>query len=203
MWLDLLCLTFLGLGEPACIHGNSVSWSLGLSSRSSFHHWSLEHQELRDLNWSAQASPCCRDDVFLSDLLWAPLGQIFGIFRSSRIIVCTVPTLPSNCALIASIDTRLYLSMKFFIWLINSGVLTSLLLTHLSHPSQTSCLPWISYATQKLMLDLCKMAEKQSKEFHTFLWHYFHVYEIILWHILLLKCPHVQIAFLKFNTCNN
>ena len=31
------------------------------------------------------------------------------------------------------------------------------------HPSQTPCLPWISYATQKLMLDSCKMVEKQSE----------------------------------------
>ena len=30
--------------------GNSVSWSLGHSSRFSFHHRSPEHQELRDLN---------------------------------------------------------------------------------------------------------------------------------------------------------
>ena len=28
------------------------------------------------------------------------------------------------------------------------------------HPSQTACLPWISYATQKLMLDSCKMPPK-------------------------------------------
>ena len=41
------------------------------------------------------------------------------------------------------------------------------------HPSQTPCLPWISYATQKLMLDSCKMVEKQSEAFHTFLWHHF------------------------------
>ena len=41
------------------------------------------------------------------------------------------------------------------------------------HPSQTLCLPWISYATQKLMLDSCKMVEKQSEAFHTFLWHHF------------------------------
>ena len=40
------------------------------------------------------------------------------------------------------------------------------------HPSQTPCLPWISYATQKLMLDSCKMVEKQSEAFHTFLWHF-------------------------------
>ena len=41
------------------------------------------------------------------------------------------------------------------------------------HPSQTPCLPWISYATQKLMLDSCKMVKKQSEAFHTFLWHFF------------------------------
>ena len=41
------------------------------------------------------------------------------------------------------------------------------------HPSQTPCLPWISYATQKLMLDLCKMVEKQSEAFHRFLWPFF------------------------------
>ena len=41
------------------------------------------------------------------------------------------------------------------------------------HPSQTACLPWISYATQKPMLDSCKMLQKQSEAFHTFLWHFF------------------------------
>ena len=55
--------------------GNSVSRSLGHSSRSSFHPRSPEHQELWDLNWSAWPSPCCHDNIFLSDLLWAPLEQ--------------------------------------------------------------------------------------------------------------------------------
>ena len=41
------------------------------------------------------------------------------------------------------------------------------------HPWQTPCLHWISYATQKLLLDSCKMVEKQSDAFHTFLWHFF------------------------------
>ena len=40
---------------------------------------------------------------------------------------------------------------------------------------QTPCLPWISYATQKLMLDSCKMVKKQSEAFHTFVWHLFQV----------------------------
>ena len=48
--------------------------------------------------------------------------------------------------------------------------------SHTSHyPSQTLCLPWISYATQKLMLDSCKIVQKQSETSHTFLWHFFQV----------------------------
>ena len=50
------------------------------------------------------------------------------------------------------------------------------------HPSQTLCIPWISYATQKLMLDSCKMVQKQSEAFHTFLWH-FSKFKTILLHI--------------------
>ena len=40
------------------------------------------------------------------------------------------------------------------------------------HPSLTPCLPWIFYATQKLMLGSCNMVEKQSEAFHTFLWYF-------------------------------
>ena len=42
---------------------------------------------------------------------------------------------------------------------------------------------------------------KASKAFHTFLWHFFQVKNRILLHIILLKCPQVQIAFLKFAIC--
>ena len=49
------------------------------------------------------------------------------------------------------------------------------------HPSQTPCLPWISYATQKLMLDSCKMVEKHFEAFHTFLWHFFQVLNTIFY----------------------
>ena len=45
--------------------------------------------------------------------------------------------------------------------------------SHTSHHlSQTPCFPLISYVTQKLMLDSCKIVEKQSEEFHTFLRHF-------------------------------
>ena len=53
------------------------------------------------------------------------------------------------------------------------------------------------------MFDSCKMAEKQSEAFHMFLWHFFQVENTILLHIVLVKCPNVQIAFLKFTSCDN
>ena len=47
------------------------------------------------------------------------------------------------------------------------------------------------------------MVEKQSEAFPTFLLHFFQVQNRILLHIVLLTCPHVQIAFLKFTSCDN
>ena len=52
------------------------------------------------------------------------------------------------------------------------------------------------------MLDSCKIVEKQSEVFHTFLWH-FYKFKTILLHIVLLKCPHVEIGFLKLTSCDN
>ena len=40
--------------------------------------------------------------------------------------------------------------------------------TPLHHPSQTPCLPWISYTTSKLMLDSCKMVQNSLKLFIRF-----------------------------------
>ena len=67
-------------------------------------------------------------------------AQIFRLFSSSRMIMCTAPTLTLNCALSVSIETRRSLFMKSFIWPIISDVLTSLLLPHLSS-SLTDSLP--------------------------------------------------------------
>ena len=52
---------------------------------------------------------------FLSSLstLGSYFAQIFRIFSSSRIIVCTVLTLTSNCAVIVSRDTRWSLSILY------------------------------------------------------------------------------------------
>ena len=58
------------------------------------------------------------------------------------------------------------------------------------HPSQTPCLPWISYATQKLMLDSCKMLQKQSEAFHTFLWHFSPSLKHNFIAYRSFKCPH-------------
>ena len=51
------------------------------------------------------------------------------------------------------------------------------------------------------MLDSCKMVEKQSEAFH--FCGMFSKFKIILLRIVFLKCPQVQIAFLKFPSCDN
>ena len=57
-------------------------------------------------------------------------------------------------------------------------------------PHRHACLPWISYATQKLMVDSCKMFQKQSWSIPIrFLCHFSQFKNRILLHIVLLKCP--------------
>ena len=126
-------------------------------------------------------------------------AEIFRIFSSSRIIVCTVRTLTSNYALIVPKDTRRSLSIKFFIWPINSGALTSLLLSQLSS-SLTDSLPSLN------LLSHCKTDVRFMQDAPQALWSIPYVsiaffprfFSRILLHIVLLKCPYVQIAFLKF-----
>ena len=89
-----------------------------------------------------------------TDPIWRVLASSIGI--SSR-----TPLKPQH-----SNPNPNHLAHQLVYWLPYSS--------HTSHhPSQTLCLPWISYATQKLMLDSCKMLQKQSEAFHTFLWHHF------------------------------
>ena len=58
---------------------------------------------------------------------------------------------------------------------LNPNVLANQLccIDFLTLPTQTPYLPWISYATLTLILDSCKMVDRQSETSHTFLWHLF------------------------------
>ena len=70
------------------------------------------------------------------------------------------------------------------------------------HPSQTPCLPWISYATQNwcsIHARCSKSSVKHSIRFCGI----FSKFKTILLHIVFLKCPDIQIAFLKFTSCDN
>ena len=136
LWVDLLCLAFFVWESQRASTGNSVSCSLVNSTRSSFHYMSPVYQELRDLNLISSTISLLSWQRLSFGYSQSTLGtnftHFFRIFSSSLIIVCTVPKLTSNCALIICIDTQRSLSMKFFIWRIYSGVLTSVLLPHLS-----------------------------------------------------------------------
>ena len=149
--------------------GNSVSWSLGHSSRSSF---IAGHQNCGIWIDQLDHLPAVMTTSFFLIFSEHPWDKLRANLPHLQFLAnnCLYNSHTDiNCALIVSIDTRRSLSMKFFIWPINSGVLTSQT-SH--HPSQTPCLPWISYATQKLVLDSCKMVEKHSEAFNTFLWHF-------------------------------
>ena len=60
--------------------------------------------------------------------------------------------------------------------------------TPLIIPHRLPASTWISYVTQKPMLDSCKIVKKQSEAFNTFLWHFFHVYNTVLLHIIRPDC---------------
>ena len=109
----------------------------------------------------------------------------------------------TDIKLIDSIDTRRSLSMKFFVWPINFGVLSSLLLPHLSS-SLTDSLPSLN------LLCHSKIDARFMQAGRKAVWSIPYVSVALfpslkqnLLHIVLLKCPDVQIAFLKFNSCDN
>ena len=78
---------------------------------------------------------------------------------------------------------------------INSGVLTFLLFPHLSSSLKES-LPSLNLSCH----NWCSIHARRSKSFHTFLWHFFQVWNIILLYMILLT---YQISFLKSTSCDN
>ena len=126
----------------------------------------LDYRETEELSWY----------LSVSNSLWQrwscrlvhctggnATGPIWRVLASSLRIFCWTPLKPQHS------------NLSLTLWPIKSGVLTSLLLPHLSSSLTDSLLSWISYATQKLMIDSCKMVEKQSESFHTFLWNFLQV----------------------------
>ena len=112
LWVDLLCVAFLGLGESACFY-----WKLCLLVIAVDPAFIVGHQSIKNCRiWIDQLNHV--PAIMTTFFFWSSLStlgtdftQIFCIFSSSWIIACTVPTLASNCALIVSINTRRPLSM--------------------------------------------------------------------------------------------
>ena len=78
----------------------------------------------------------------------------------------SLPELPQNLNIV---------TLTLTLWPINSSVLTPLLLLHLSS-SLTDPLPFCNLlSAQKLMFDSCRMVQKLSEAFRTFLWQFFQV----------------------------
>ena len=76
--------------------------------------------------------------------------------------------------------------------------------TPLMIPSQTPCLPWISYYHSKNWCSIHARCSKSSLKHSMRFCGIFSKFKTEFYlPIVLLKCPHVQIAFLKFTSCDN
>ena len=123
----------------------------------------LDYREGEELSWC----PCWSNSVWQGwscGLVYCPGGNatdpIWRVLASSDGISSWTPLKPQHS------NPNPFGQSTVVYWLPYSS--------HTSHhPSPTSCLHWISYATQKLMIDSCQMVEKQSEAFYMFLWHHF------------------------------
>ena len=88
-------------------------------------------------------------------------------------------------------------------WPINCGVLTSLLLPHLSSTLTDSLPPLNLLCHSKKWCLIHARCSKSSLKHSIRFFGVFCKFQQNLLHIVLLKCPHVQIAFLKFTSADN
>ena len=149
------------LSSPQLSHNNSL-WASGISK--SHREQGLDYREGEELSWYSSWSNSLWQG-WVCGLVHSPGGNatdsIWRVLASSSGISFWTPLKPQH----SNPNPKPFGQSTLVYWLPYS--------THTSHhPSQTPCLPWISYATQKLMLDSFKMVEKQSEAFHTFLWHF-------------------------------
>ena len=207
LWVDLLSLTFLGLGEPACFHWNSVSWSRGHSSRSCSHHRSPEHQELRDLNWSPRLSLCPHDRSFFLFFTEHPWEKL-------RAILLYLQLLANNCVCSSHTDIKL---CTYYLWKHTTIFIHEILY----FANQHWCSDFLTPQTPLIIIhrlpafieslmpltNWCSIHARWSKRSlkHSirFCGISFSSLNWMLLHIVFLKCPHTQIALLKFTSRNN
>ena len=147
------------LSSPQLSHNDSL-WAQGITK--SHREQDLNYREAEELSWCPSWSNSLWQG-WSCGLVHCPGGNatdlIWRVLASSDGISSWTPLKPQH-------SNPNPLANQLVYWLPYSS--------HSSHhPSQTPCLPWFSYATQKLMLDSCKMVKKQSKAFHTFLWPFF------------------------------
>ena len=152
------------LSSPQLSHNDSL-WALGITK--SHRDQGLDYRDGEEMPWC----PSCSNSLWQGwsrGLVHCPGGNttdpIWGVMASSDGISCWTPLKPQHSNPNSNPNP-----LANQLWSID--FLTPPTRTH--PPSQTPCLIWISYATQKLMLDSCKMPQKQSEAFHTFLWHNF------------------------------
>ena len=151
------------LSSPQLYHNNNF-WALGISK--SHREQGLNYREAEELSW---CSSC-------SNSLWQAwsCGLVHGPGRNA--------TDPIWRVLASSDEISSWTTLKPQHSNPNPNTLAnqlwciaSLLLPHLSSSLTDSLASLNLLCPSKLMLNSCKMLQKQSEAFHTFLWHFFQV----------------------------
>ena len=178
------------LSSPQLSHNNSL-WALGISK--SHREQRLDYWEGEELSWCSSWSKSLWQG-WSCGLVHCPGGNatdpLWTVMASSNWISSWTPLKPQHsnpnpnplanqlwCIDFLTPPTPLIIPHRL------RAVLESLM------PLKNWCLIYAIWSKSSLK--------------HSFLWPFFQILNRILLHIVLLKCPHIQIAFLKFTSFDN
>ena len=176
------------LSSPQLSHNDSL-WAKRISKR--HREQGLDYREAEEVSWC----PSCSNNLWqgwscglvhcpggnATDPIWSVLASPDEIFSLKPQHNNPNPTL----------------------WPIKSGVLTSLLLPHLSSSLIDSLASLNLLCHSKTDTQFLQDGRKAVWRIPYVSMAFFPSLKIILLHIILLKCPHIQIAFLKFTSYDN
>ena len=152
------------LSSPQLSHNDSL-WAKGITK--SHREQGLEYRKAEEVSWCPSWSNCLWQG-WSYGLVHCPGGNatdpIWRVLASSDGISSWTPLKPQH-----SNPNPNPNPLANQLWSIDFLLLPRLSSSLTDSPGFLESL----YATQKLMLDSCKMVEKQSEAFHTFLWHFF------------------------------
>ena len=199
MWVDLLCLVLVGPGEPACFY-----WVIAVDPAFIAGHKSIKNCEIL-LDQLDHPPPVIATSFFMifSEYPWDTLcANLLHLQFLANNCVYSSHTDIKLCTYYLYRDTTVLIHE--ILYLANQRWCSDFLtpLTPLIIPQR---LPAFLESLMSLK-NWCSIYARRSKSSLKYSIRFCGIFlslNIFLLHIALLKCHHVQIAFLKFTSCDN